>query len=54
MARSETTAQIAGALGISPKTADKVWSMLRNFNDMSWAEAIMESVESLNGKGATR
>ncbi len=34
-------------------TADKVWSVLRNFNDMSWAEGIIESVESLNGKGGT-
>ena len=31
--------------------SDKVWSTLRNFNDMSWGEGIVESVESLNGKG---
>jgi len=34
-------------------TADKVWSALRNFNDMSWAEGIVESVENTNGKGGT-
>lgn len=39
--------------------ADQVWASLRNFNDMSWAEGIVESVDSLNGKegtevGATR
>ena len=33
--------------------SDKVWSTLRNFNDMSWGEGIVESVESLNGKGGT-
>ncbi|MDX1781377.1 MAG: SRPBCC family protein [Thalassovita sp.] len=34
-------------------SADQVWSTLRNFNDMSWAEGIVESQESLNGKGGT-
>ena len=33
--------------------AGKVWSTLRNFNDMSWGEGIVESVESTNGKGGT-
>ena len=33
--------------------ADQVWASLRNFNDMSWAEGIVESVESVNGKGGT-
>ncbi len=34
-------------------SADQVWSTLRNFNDMSWGEGIVESVESANGKGGT-
>lgn len=34
-------------------SADQVWSVLRNFNDMSWADGIVESQESLNGKGGT-
>lgn len=34
-------------------SADQVWSTLRNFNDMSWADGIVESQESLNGKGGT-
>lgn len=33
--------------------ANEVWSTLRNFNDMSWAEGIVESLESVNGKGGT-
>ena len=31
--------------------ADQVWSTLGNFNNMDWAEGIVESVESVNGKG---
>ena len=34
-------------------SADQVWSTLRDFNNMDWAEGIIESVESLNGKGGT-
>jgi len=34
-------------------SADQVWSALRNFNDMSWADGIVESVESTNGRGGT-
>lgn len=34
-------------------SADQVWSTLRNFNDMSWADGIVESVTSENGKGGT-
>lgn len=34
-------------------SADQVWSTLRNFNDMSWADGIVESQENLNGKGGT-
>lgn len=33
--------------------ADQVWSILRDFNDMSWAEGIVESVTSENGKSGT-
>lgn len=33
--------------------ADRVWSTLRNFNNMDWAEGIVESLESTNGKGGT-
>lgn len=33
--------------------ADRVWSTLRNFNSMDWAEGIVESLESTNGKGGT-
>jgi len=33
--------------------ADQVWSTLRNFNNMDWADGIVESVESVNGKGGT-
>lgn len=34
-------------------SADQVWSVLRNFNDMAWAEGIVESLESTNGKAGT-
>lgn len=34
-------------------SADHVWSALRNFNNMDWAEGIVESVESTNGKAGT-
>ena len=34
-------------------SADQVWSAIRNFNDMDWADGIVESVESVNGKGGT-
>jgi hypothetical protein len=34
-------------------SADRVWSEFRNFNDMSWAGGIVESLESVNGKGGT-
>lgn len=34
-------------------SADQVWSVMRNFNDMDWAEGIVESLESTNGKGGT-
>jgi hypothetical protein len=34
-------------------SADKVWSILRDFNDMSWADGIIKSVESVNGKGGS-
>lgn len=34
-------------------SADQVWSVLRNFNNMDWADGIVESVESTNGKGGT-
>ncbi len=34
-------------------SADQVWSVLRNFNDMSWADEIVESLESTNNKGGT-
>lgn len=34
-------------------SADQVWSVLRNFNDMSWAEGIVESLVSTNGRGGT-
>lgn len=34
-------------------SADQVWSILRNFNDMSWADGIVESQENLNGKNGT-
>ncbi len=34
-------------------SADQVWSALRNFNDMFWAEGVIESVENLNGKNGT-
>jgi len=33
--------------------ADQVWSTLRNFNNMDWAEGIVESVENMNSKGGT-
>jgi len=34
-------------------SADHVWSAIRNFNNMDWAEGIVESVESTNGKAGT-
>lgn len=34
-------------------SADQVWSTVRNFNDMAWAEGIVESLESTNGMGGT-
>lgn len=33
--------------------ANQVWSALRNFHDMSWAEGIVESLESLGDMGGT-
>jgi hypothetical protein len=33
--------------------ADQVWSSVRDFNDMSWADGIVESVVSANGKEGT-
>ncbi len=33
--------------------AGQVWSVLRDFNDMSWAGGIVESVESVNGRGGS-
>lgn len=32
---------------------DQVWAVLRDFNDMSWADGIVESVENTNGTGGT-
>lgn len=34
-------------------SADQVWSTIRNFNDMSWAEGIVETLESVNGRSGT-
>ena len=34
-------------------SADQVWSTLRNFNDLSWADGIVESQENLNGRSGT-
>lgn len=34
-------------------SADQVWSTLRNFNNMDWGDGIVESVDSVNGKGGT-
>jgi hypothetical protein len=34
-------------------SADQIWSVLRNFNDMSWADGLIKSVESVNRKDGT-
>lgn len=34
-------------------TADQVWSTLRNFNDMSWAGGIVETLEPIGAKAGT-
>ena len=34
-------------------SADQVWSKIRNFNDMGWADGIVESLETIGDKAGT-